>query len=89
MHHFKDPCIHCGTRMEDMDPGPCKGDAEKVIPIAFRSVEVRPDGVEHYRVLMSDGEIKEMHSHISNHLPYYHFGYSENLIQPPRYHQSL
>jgi len=49
----------------------------------------RPDGVMHYRYRTSDGAVNEVHSHASNHLPYYHFGKSDDLIQPPPYDVTL
>ena len=84
MHHFKDPCIHCGTAFEDIT-GPCDGDAAKAVPLAYRVVDRRWDGVEHYRIRFSDGRVEERHAHVSFRLPYFHFGHSEELVQPPRY----
>lgn len=87
--HFKSPCIHCGVEMENVDVGPCKGDASKAIPIAYASLGVRWDGVERYRVRYSDSSVRELYRHVSERAPYYHFGASDSLIQPPRYDPRL
>lgn len=87
--HFGDPCIHCGVGHDDVPPGSCLGDGAQAIPIAYRSLGVRWDGVAHYLIRMSNGEVKELHSHISFHAPYYHFGHSEDLINPPRYDANI
>jgi hypothetical protein len=89
MHHFRDPCIHCGAAQSDVAVGLCPGDPAKAIPIAYAIIETRWDGVEHYRIRFSDGRTEEVHAHVSSHLPYYHFGHSDELIQPPRYDQKL
>ncbi len=83
--HFQSPCIHCGIEIEKVDVGPCKGDVSKAIPIAYASLGVRWDGVEHYLIKYSDSSVKDLHRHVSEHAPYYHFGASDSLIQPPRY----
>jgi len=88
-HHFGDPCIHCGVSHDAIQPGPCKGDIRKAKPIAYRSLGVRYDGVERYLVRMSTGYVSEIYSHVSYHLPYYHFGHARELIQPPRYDERL
>lgn len=87
--HFGDPCIHCGVAHDDVAPGPCTGDAAKAIPIAYRSLGVRPDGVEHFLYRLSTGEVRQQYSHISEHAPYYHFGRSDELISPPRYDANI
>lgn len=87
--HFKDPCIHCGVTMEAMKPGDCEGDTKKAIPLEYASLGVRWDGVEHYRIRFSDGRVEDLHEHISFQAPYYHFGYSDSLISPPRYDEKL
>lgn len=87
--HFRDPCIHCGLATDDVAPGACTGDMTKAVPIAYRSLGVRWDGVEHFLIRMSNGEVKDLHSHVSNHSPYYHFGHSSDLINPPRYDANL
>lgn len=89
MHHFADPCIHCGTPIDDVEPGPCKGDPSKAKPVAYAALGVRPDGVEHYRIRFSDGRVEDQHRHVSEHAPYYHFGHSMGLVQPPRYDARL
>ena len=89
MTHFGDPCIHCGVAHNDFEPGACKGDPAKAKPIRYCLLGVRWDGIEHYRIGFSDGRIEERHAHVSFHAPYYHFGYSDDLIQPPRYDEKL
>ena len=89
MHHFGDPCRHCGTPHDEIQPGPCEGDPARATPIAYCSLGVRWDGVERYRVRFSDGRIEERCEHISAHAPYYHFGYSDALISPPHYDERL
>lgn len=89
MKHFGDPCIHCGVSHEEMQPGPCIGDPSKVIPIAYRKIETRWDGIEHYLVLFSDNHTEHRYGHVSERLPYFHFGYSDDLLMPPRYHDTL
>lgn len=90
MKHFGDPCIHCGTAHDNVPVGPCQGDPEKVRPISYRGDGVRKiDHVERFIVMFSDGSIIERYAHISEHAPYYHFGYSDDLTQPPRYDADL
>jgi len=89
MHHFRDPCIHCGTPFEKIEVGPCRGDPKKAIPLAYASLGVRWDGVEHFRIRFSDGRVQELHRHISEHAPYWHFAHSKELTQPPRYDAKL
>jgi hypothetical protein len=89
MHHFRDPCIHCGVAMEDVAVGACPGDPKKAIPLAYASLDVRWDGVEHFRIRFSDGRIEELHRHVTEHAPYWHFGHSDELTQPPRYDAKL
>lgn len=89
MHHFGDPCIHCNIPHDDVPAGSCGGDPKKAKPIAYRSLGVRWDNVEHFRVLMSSGEVREFHQHVSYSGPYYHFGYSDTLTSPPRYDPTL
>lgn len=87
--HFGDPCIHCNTPHDDFEPGPCQGDLSKAVPIAYASLGVRWDGVEGYRVRFSDNHVEELWRHVSYHSPYYHFGHSSDLKQPPRYDPRL
>lgn len=61
----------------------------KLPVIGWASLGVRWDHVEHFRFRTSDGEVHDVHSHISNHAPYYHFGRSEALISPPPYDAEL
>jgi hypothetical protein len=62
---------------------------EKVVPVAWASLGVRWDGVEHYRIRMSDGRIEDLWRHVSEHAPYWHFGHSEDFKQPPPHDASL
>lgn len=87
--HFGDPCIHCGIPHDEIASGDCTGDFKKAIPIAFASLGVRWDHVEHHRVRFSDGRIEDRWNHISENAPYFHFGHSDVLISPPRYDESL
>jgi hypothetical protein len=87
--HFGDPCIHCGTPFEKIEVGPCNGDPAKAKPLAYVGLGVRWDGYESFRIRWSDGRITEQTNHISAHAPYYHFGKSNELIQPPRYDKRL
>jgi hypothetical protein len=86
--HFGDPCIHCGTPHDEVAPGPCPGDPSRAIVIGYCSLGVRWDGVEHYRWRTSDNAVHEAHSHVSNHLPYCHFGRRE-FGNPPPYDERL
>ena len=86
--HFGDPCIHCGTPHDDVKPGPCEG-AGKPKPISYAKVASRWDGYDLYRVRYSDRSIADHWSHPSEHAPYFHFGASDDLVQPPRYDQRL
>lgn len=89
MAHFGDACIHCGTPHDGIKPGPCKGDSAKAIPIAYCKLEQRWDGYEHYAVRYSDRRIETLWTHPSFHAPYFHFGHSNELTQPPRYDERL
>lgn len=33
--HFGDPCIHCGTPHDDVEPGACKGDPQNAKPLVY------------------------------------------------------
>jgi hypothetical protein len=72
MRHFGDPCIHCGISHDDVQSGPCIGDASKAVPIAYCSLGVRWDGVEHFIIGYSDGRVEDRWEHVSFGLP---FGY--------------
>lgn len=89
MHHFRDPCIHCGTAHDDIQPGPCAGDPTKAVPLAYCSMGVRWDGIEHHRARFSDGRVEDRYNHIGEHAPYYHFGHVQDLQSPPRYDEKL
>lgn len=68
--HFGDPCIHCGSPHDEVEPGPCKGDMAKAVPIRWRYLGTRWDNVEHYLILMSSGEFKERWDHIDMAIPW-------------------
>lgn len=87
--HFKSPCIHCGLLMEDFPIGDCTGDPSKAIPIAYASLGVRHDSVEHFRVRFSDNRVEDRWHHISEIAHYHHFGHSSELRHPPRYDERL
>lgn len=87
--HFGDPCLHCGIPHDEVAAGPCTGDAAKAIPVAYCSLGVRWDGVEHFRVRFSDGRVEDRWNHISERAPYHHFGWSDTLVYPPRYDGAL
>jgi hypothetical protein len=57
--------------------------------VGYASLGVRWDGVERFRYRLSTGEVHELYAHISTHAPYYHFGRSDTLINPPAYDGSL
>lgn len=85
MTHFGDPCIHCGTPHDDVAVGACRGDAAKAKPIGYCLLERRWDGYERFGVRFSDSRIETLWTHPSFRAPYYHFGFSKELVQPPRY----
>lgn len=89
MTHFGDPCIHCGVGHDDFEIGACKGDSTKAIPIAYCKLGQRPDGYEHFAVRYSDSRIETLWSHPTFRAPYFHFGHSSELKQPPRYDERL
>lgn len=89
MHHFGDPCVHCSIGHDDVPAGPCQGDPTKAVPIAFRSMETRHDGVTRYLIKLSSGQVIEHHSHAGEHAPYTHWGRFDELRQPPRYDPQL
>ena len=62
--HYGDPCIHCATPHDNVPVGPCRGDPSKAVPIAYCSLGVRWDKVEHLRVRMSDGRVEDIWEHI-------------------------
>ena len=86
--HFADPCIHCGVSHDQVLVGPCAGTGEPK-PISFAVVERRWDGYLRYRIRFSDNHIEERWNHSSEHAPSFHFGHSDNLINPPRYDRKL
>lgn len=87
--HFGDPCVHCAIPHDDIPSGPCVGDPAKAVVLGYASLGVRPDGVERYRYRLSTNEVCEVYRHISEHAPYYHFGRSAGLINPPPYDARL
>ncbi len=88
-YHYGDPCIHCGVPHDEVLIGACDGDDSKSIPIGYKSLGVRWDGVEHYKIVMSNGTVVERWEHISMHSPYYHFGYKKSLTHPPKYMEKI
>jgi hypothetical protein len=72
--HFRDPCIHCGVRFEDMQSGPCPGDASKAVPILYcvdRQAGENPvTQCDTALILTSIGDIREEHHHPSSHWSY-------------------
>ncbi len=89
LYHFGDPCVHCGIPHDDVPIGPCQGDPAKAVPIAYRSMGVRPDGIERFLIRFSDERVEERHFHVSEQAPYWHFGYSDSRRQPPRHDDRL
>lgn len=96
--HFGDPCLHCDTPHDDVAPGDCQGEAterigelKKAIPVAWRSLGIRWDNVEHYRILFSDGSVHERWSHIDMRMPFSNFGYEDYFPHPGmvRYDENL
>lgn len=87
--HFGDPCIHCGIPHDDVPVGACTGPESKAKPIAYRSLGVRWDKVEHFYIRWSDNRVTQSWNHISESAPYFHWGHSDYLISPPRYDQKL
>lgn len=87
--HFGDPCIHCGTPHDAVEPGLCHGDPAKAKCIGYQSLGVRWDGVEHFLLLMSTGSFEEHWYHISEHAPYWQFKHDAPFGHPPPYRQDL
>src|SRR3546814_889522 len=87
--HFGDPCIFCGVGHDDIEPGPCPANDGKIRVAHYASLGVRQDGVEHYRYRTTDGKVHEVYSHVSNRLPYWHFGWADDFTQPPAYDVGL
>jgi len=87
--HFEDPCVHCGIAHDDVLPGNCTGDPAKAVPMAYRSMGVRWDHIEHFLVKYSDGHVEHIWSHISELAASYHFGRYDELHHPPRYDETL
>lgn len=87
--HFRDPCIHCNLTMEAFEVGACKGDPEKAVAIAYRSLGARWDGYEHFLVRLSTNEVVERWCHSSEQAPYRGFKMLGDIQQPPRYDPKL
>lgn len=87
--HFGDPCIFCKVGHEDLQTGPCPENDCKLRVAGYVLIDNRWDGVQHYRYRTTDGRVREIHSHASNHAPYYHFGLSDDLIQTPPWDETL
>ena len=84
MHHYGDPCIHCNTPHDDVSPGACTGDPAKAVPIAWRSMGVRYDGVEKFLIQLSNGEQDFFHAHHTAGV-----GYPGGYLHGVRYDQHL
>lgn len=69
--HFGDPCVHCDTPHDDVQSGSCLGDPAKAVPMRWRSLGVRWDGVEHFLIQMSDGSLTDFWNHIAYKTAYY------------------
>lgn len=87
--HFGDPCIHCGNPHDEVPPGDCQGEVsertgelKKAIPVAWRSLGVRWDNVEHYLIRFSDGSIRDRWEHIDMGMPFCNFGYEDHFPRP-------
>lgn len=68
--HYGDPCVHCAIPHDEVPVGPCQGDPAKAVPMAYRSLGVRWDNVEHFLIQMSNGEFTDRYEHISFSLPW-------------------
>jgi hypothetical protein len=60
--HFGDPCLHCGIPHDEVEPGPCRGDHQKAIVLAYcidrQGYENWASGCETVLCLMSSGEVR-------------------------------
>jgi hypothetical protein len=63
LKHFRDPCVHCATPHDDVPSGPCQGDPTKAVPIRWRPLGVRWDGVERFLIQLSNGKFEERYEH--------------------------
>ena len=70
LYHFRSPCVHCELLMEDVAIGPCRGDPLLAVPMAWVSLGVRWDGVEHFKIQMSNGDMLHRWEHIDMGLAY-------------------
>lgn len=70
LRHFGDPCVHCSIAHDDVPVGPCQGDPDKAVPMVYRRLGVRWDGVEHFLIQMSNGEFVDRWEHIEMALPW-------------------
>lgn len=68
--HYGDPCLHCAISHDEVQPGPCQGDAAKAVPMVYRSLGVRWDSVEHFLIQMSSGQYIDRWEHIEMGLPW-------------------
>lgn len=90
LHHYGNPCVHCSTPHDEVLPGPCAGDPAKAVPMAYRSLGVRWDNVEHFLIQMSNGEFVDRHEHIEMNLPYTYLSrarFEPNLCRPAQAHR--
>ena len=74
LHHFGDPCVHCGIAHDDVAPWPCKGDPTKAVVVAYcvqRQAYQNPgSGCDTVRCAMSNGTIRDDARHPAEHWPY-------------------
>ena len=61
--------------------------AEQIV--AYKSLGVRWDGIEHFLLRHADGSVTERYGHISYHLPYRGFSMLGDYQQPPTYDRTL
>jgi hypothetical protein len=89
LYHFGDPCVHCSIPHDEVPAGPCQGDPAKAVPIAYRSMGVRADGIERFLIRFSDDHVEQRDFPISQQAPYWHFGYSDLRRKPPRLDEQM
>lgn len=61
MHHYGNPCLHCGTPHDEVPAGPCQGDRKQAVVLAYcvdRQAWQNPgSGCDTVLCMMSTGEI--------------------------------
>lgn len=84
--HFGDPCIHCGTPHDEVEPGPCKGGREKARVLAYcvsRQAWQNPgSGCCTILCKMTNGEIRQDARHPSEHWPQYDWFKNAETLAP-------